>query len=218
MLSLYDVADAPHGMLAKWESLFFRLTGVSSVTDAQRGDAEAMFAAHLGRKRGQKWSEIGRKEQRVVRGFGLGEEEWQLLHTAEWSKIGDRTYLFPSDAMKLSDDAVRDYLANKEGAGFGKFNPPGEADITKAREDLALHLAAAYSDRAGYAIPMPSARIRAMLFQNNFAPGTPINAGFRLLTQFKLWPADMIVRTWGRELYGTAGDARMDKVAGLVEA
>jgi hypothetical protein len=215
MMAMYDVADAPAGFLAKWETTFFKLTGVSSVVDNQRGDAEAMFASHLGAKRDQTWADVGPKEQRVLKGFGIAEPEWKALHGVEWSKLGDRTYLFPADAMKLSDDQVKAYLAEK--GAFGRFSPPGDADIAKAREDLALQIAAAYSDRAGYAIPMPSARIRAMLFQNAFEPGTGLNIALKLLYQFKLWPADMVVRGWGREIYGRIEDGRMDKVAGLAE-
>ena len=216
MMAIYDVADAPHGFLSQWETTFFRLTGVSSVIDNQRGDAEAMFASHIGGKRGQDWAEIGPKEQRVLQGFGLGEAEWKALHGVEWSKFGDRTYLTPSDALKLSDDQVRAYLKEAKGTELGRAEPIAD-DIAKARQDLAQQLATAYSDRAGFAIPMPSARIRAMMFGKNFSPGTGMNAALKALYQFKIWPADMIVRAWGREMYGTIGDGRLDKVAGLVE-
>ena len=217
MMAMYDVADAPAGRLAQWESMFFKLTGVSSVVDNQRGDAEAMFAAHVGSKRDQAWADIGPKEQRVLQGFGIGEAEWKALHGVEWSKFGDRTYLTPSDAMKLSDDQVKAYLKESEFAKLGRAEPTAD-DIGKARQDLATTIAAAYSDRAGFAVPQPSARIRAMMFGKNFEPGTPINTALKLIYQFKIWPADMIQRAWGRELYGTIGDGRMDRVAGLVEA
>ncbi len=217
MMAMYDVADAPGGRLAQWESMFFKLTGVSSVVDNQRGDAEAMFASHLGGKRGQDWAAIGSKEQRVLQGFGIGEAEWKALHGVEWSKFGDRTYLTPSDALKLSDDQVKAYLKETEFSRLGRGEPTAD-DIAKGREDLASTLAASYSDRAGFAIPMPSARIRAILFGKNFEPGTGLNTALKLVYQFKLWPADMIVRAWGREMYGTIGDGKMDRVAGLVEA
>jgi len=216
MMAMYDVADAPAGALAKMESIFFKLTGVSSVVDNQRGDAEAMFASHLGAKRGTAFADIGPKEQRVLRGFGLGEAEWKALHGVDWSTFGDRTYLTPSDALKLSDDQVRAYMKDAQGGALGRQAPNAD-DIDKARQDLALQLATAYTDRAGFAIPMPSARIRAMMFGKNFEPGTGLNTALKLIYQFKLWPADMIVRAWGREIYGTIGDGRMDKVAGLVE-
>lgn len=216
MMAMYDVADAPAGFLSKWETTFFKLTGVSSVIDNQRGDAEAMFASHLGAKRGQAWADIGSKEQRVLNGFGIGEAEWKALHGVEWSKFGERTYLTPSDALKLSDDQVKAYI--KDSKAELVRAEPSPAEIAKAREDLATTLATAYSDRAGFAIPMPSARIRAMMFGKNFEPGTGINTALKLVYQFKLWPADMIVRAWGREMYGTIGDGRLDRFAGIAEA
>lgn len=216
MMAMYDVADAPGGFLAKWETTFFKLTGVSSVIDNQRGDAEAMFASHIGGKRDMTWEDVGRKEQRVLQGFGIGEAEWKALHGVEWSKFGERTYLTPSDALKLSDEQVTAYLKEAKGAELGRREPTSD-DIAKGRDDLATTLAAAYSDRAGYAIPMPSARIRAILFGKNFEPGTALNMALRLGLQFKIWPADMITRAWGREMYGRIGDNKYDRIAGLAE-
>jgi hypothetical protein len=215
LMSAYDVADAPAGWITKAEATFFQLTGVNAVIDNQRGGAEAMFAHHVGSRRGQAWSDIGHKEQRVLQGFGIGEPEWKALSGVEWSGIGERTFLFPSDALKLSDDQVRAYIAEAHPPGTGMT--VNEADIAKVREDLALQLATAYTDRAGYAIPMPSARIRAILFGKNFEPGSTLNMALKLFWQFKVWPADMITRAWGREMYGTIGDGRMDRFAGIAE-
>lgn len=216
MMAMYDVADAPRGFLSKWETLFFKLTGVSSVIDNQKADTEVMFASHIGGKREQDWAGIGPKEQRVLQGFGIGEAEWKALKQVEWSKIGDRTMLFPSDAMKLSDDHVRSYLKDNPQPLTGRKEPNAD-DIGKGRDDLALMLATAYTDRAGFAIPMPNARTRAIMFGKNFEPGTGINAALRLVYQFKMWPADMITRSWGREIYGTKGDGALDRMAGITE-
>src|SRR5262249_9181000 len=151
----------------------------------QRGDAEAMFAAHIGAKRGQAWADIGRKEQRVLQQFGLGEAEWKALHQVEWTKVGERTYLFPPDALKLSDAQMRAYLKEAKSAELGRAEPTAD-DVATARENLALQLATTYSDRAGFAIPMPSARIRAILFGKNFEPGTGLNSALKLIYQFKI--------------------------------
>jgi hypothetical protein len=216
IMNQYDVADAPAGFLSRWEATFFKLTGVSSVIDNQRGDFEAMAAAHLGGKRGQSWAEIGRKEQRVLAGYGIGEAEWKALSGVEWTTLDGKTRLYPSDAMKLSDDQVAAYLREaKPELAHAQLAPE---DVARGREDLALQLVSAYSDRGGYAIPMPSARIRAILFGKSYEPGSPWNIAKKLFWQFKVWPADMITRAWGREMYGTMGDARLDRAAGIFEA
>lgn len=217
LMNAYDVADAPAGFLTKWESTFFKLTGVSSVIDNQRGDFEAMAAHHLGTKRGQAWADIGRSEQRVLNGFGIGEAEWKALHGVDWTHIDGKTMLFPSDAMKMSDEQVAAYLKESRPREFAR-EAPGEEDISKGREDMALQLATTFSDRGGFAIPMPSARVRAMLFGKHYEPGTAWNMALKLFWQFKIWPADMITRAWEREIYGKIGDGKLDRFAGIAEA
>ena len=215
MMNSYDVADAPAGFLTQAEETFFKLTGVNAVIDNQRGDFEAMAAAHIGGKRELDWGAIGPSEQRVLQGFGIGEREWKALKGVEWSKLDDgRTYLFPSDAMKLSDDQVKAYL--KEGPQLDRAEPNAD-DLQQAREQLAMQLAAAYSDRSGYAIPMPSARTRAILFGKDFEHGTPWGIAKRLFWQFKLWPIDMINRAWGREMYGRIGDGKYGRMTAMAE-
>jgi hypothetical protein len=185
------------------------------VIDNQRGDFEAMAAHHLGAKRGQSWADVGKSEQRVLNGFGIAEPEWKALHGVDWTEINGKTMLFPSDAMKLSDEQVSAYLKEIDPK---RADEPSADDIAKGRTDLALQLASMFIDRGGYAIPMPSARIRAILFGKSYEPGTPMNMAKKLLYQFKIWPADMITRAWGREMYGRIGDGKMDRMAGIVEA
>ena len=97
MMAMYDVADAPSGMIGKMEGHFFKLTGVSSVIDNQRGDAEAMFASHIGGKRGQSWADIGRQGTAGAAGVsGSARPEWKALHGVEWTKLGDRPICFPT--------------------------------------------------------------------------------------------------------------------------
>jgi hypothetical protein len=116
--------------------------------------------------------------------------------------------------MKLSDDQMRAYI---EAQPRQTATSIGAEQIAREREGLALALATAYTDRSGFAIPMPDARTRAMMFGKNFEPGTAINTALRLVYQFKVWPATMITRAWGREIYGRPGDGAMDRIAGLAE-
>ncbi len=114
IMNAYDVADAPAGFLTQVEEHFFKLTGVNAVIDNQRGDFEAMAArtcrikarARLGQDRPQRAARaagLRRRRERMARFKGV-----------EWSKLGDgRTYLFPSDALKLSDGQVKAYLKRR---------------------------------------------------------------------------------------------------------
>ena len=66
----------------------------------------------------------------MLRGFGINEPEWKALHGVEWTKLDDRTYLFPNDALKLSDDQIKAYIA--EARPMGQGVTVGPEDIAKA--------------------------------------------------------------------------------------
>jgi hypothetical protein len=214
-LQAYDAADTPAGWISRNEARFWDLTGVSRVIDRQRADLEVVFAQQLGLYRGKSFEEVGRKESRILHLFGIGPAEWKALNSVEWTEIGGRTLLYPSDAMKLNDDQVRSYIDEAHPPGTGLTHTP--EDIGLARENLALKLVTAYTDRSGYGIPAPGARIRAMLFGKHYAPGSKWNVALKLFWQFKLWPADVITRAWERQIYGTIGDGALDRFGGIAE-
>ena len=55
---------------------------------------------------------------------------------------------------------------------------------------------------------------KAHLYQGTQA-GSPLNLALRLFMQFKQFPAAMISKVWGREIYG--GEKGFGRIAGLVE-
>jgi hypothetical protein len=210
MVARYDVADQAPGLMARIDRVFFKLTGVNAVIENQRRGFEATIARHYGMLRGQSWADVGAKEARAFSLYGMGEAEWKALHTVDWSDVGGRTYLMPPDARKLSDDAVRDMLQER--------NPHAdvsEGSIRIARERLADTLHAMLWDQGSYAILRPTARSRAIMFQGaqTYAPNA--YKALQLLWQFRIWPASMMERTWGRLIYG--GDGNMDRVAAVTE-
>lgn len=209
--SRFDVPDSPHGAIARAENIFFKITGITPMTENQRADSEVIMARHLGMRRGKEWASIGEAETRILRSFGIDEGEWGLLHKAEWTNVGEHTYLTPDIARKLSDEDVAAYLKARRGPASMSVTP---AAIDKAREDIALKLASYFADRGEYAVLEVGMRERAILFQGT-QPGTTLGTALRLMMQFKQFPTAMIVKTWGREIYG--GQDRLGQVAGLAE-
>jgi hypothetical protein len=210
MVARYDVADQAPGVMAKLDRAFFKLTGVQAVTENQRRGFEAAVARHYGLLRDRPWSEVGTKEARAFSLYGLGEAEWNALHTVDWSKIGGNLYLMPPDARKLSDDAVRTMLQAR--------NPNADVSdrsIRLARDRLADTLHSMLWDQGSYAILRPIARARAIMFQGTQQHSPNLYRALQLLFQFRIWPASMIERTWGRMVHG--GDGNMEKVAAAVE-
>lgn len=217
----FDLADAKSGMLTRAENLFFKITGITAMTENKRADAERLMAWHMGRQHGKAFAELGESETRILQAFGIGDKEWTLLHKAEWNEIGGDRYLTPDVAQRISDADMKAYLgdqgtiseraAQAAEAGIGPRNP---TPVERARQDLALKLWAYYGERGNYAVLEVGARERAILYQGTQA-GSPLNLALRLLLQFKQFPTAMITKVWGREINGGAGG--MDRVAGITE-
>lgn len=206
----YDNADAAPGVMSKIDEIFFKATGVAGVTENQRGGFEATVARHYGMLRDRPWEDVGPKEARGMAIYGLGKPEWDALHTVDWTNVSGNTYLMPPDARKLSDDAVKTMLHAR--------NP--QADISEngirlGRERLVDTLQSLLYDQGSYAILRPTARARAVLFGGTQQHSPNLYKALQLLFQFRIWPASMIERTWGRMIYG--GDGLKEKVGAVAE-
>jgi hypothetical protein len=212
----FDGMDTPVGVIARAEQKFFKWTGISAMTDNQRADAEAIMSRHLGMQRDKAWNDMPDELKRLLPSYGIGEKEWALFHKAEWLKHPEdgRVYLTPQDVKAVPGNLIEGYLRETKALG-DKASPEAVARaVDKGREDLALNLAAFYSDRGQYAILDVGVRERAILLQGT-QPGSPVGVALRLMMQFKAFPAAMLTKTWGREIYG--GQGRMGALAGIVE-
>ncbi|SDD95704.1 hypothetical protein SAMN05216337_1017152 [Bradyrhizobium brasilense] len=218
----FDISDARAGTMAKVENHFFKWTGMTAMTENKRADAERMMAYAMGKNRGKAFAELGADEGRMLEAFGIGDKEWSLLNTAEWNTIEGQTYLTPDVAQRLSNDDVDAYLKSRGSISdqatssvmlrMAGHIPTEAAD--RARQDLALKLWAYYSERGQYAVLEPGAREKAILYQGT-QQGSPLNVALRLLLQFKQFPATMITKSWGTEIYG--GRTGLGRIAGLTE-
>lgn len=215
ILSQFDAVDTPAGVMSRLENWFFKITGSTAMTTNQRADAKAIMARHYGDLYQKPYADIGEREQRIMLGFGIEKPEWDLLNKADWHVVGDQRLFTPDIAHKIPDADVAEYLKAKGQRINTATTPEGLASfVEKTKDDLALKVASYYTDRGGYAVLEVGARERAMMFQGT-RPGTPLNAALKLMLQWKQFPAAIISKTWGREVYG--GQGRMGAVAGLTE-
>lgn len=217
----FDISDARAGSLAKMENFFFKITGMTAMTENKRADAERLMAYSLGSKRGKAFDEIGPGEADLLRGFGIGDKEWALLHKADWNTIGGETYLTPDVARKLTDDDIKTYMLERGGIGEQAqssmlLRDAGHTQTMaeRTRQELALKLWSYYAERGQYAVLEPGAREKAILYQGTQA-GSPLNVALRLLLQFKQFPTTMMTKSWGAELYGAKGN--LGRIAGVTE-
>jgi hypothetical protein len=218
----FDISDARSGTMAKTENMFFKITGITAMTENKRADSERMMAYALGKNRGKAFAELGPMETHLLQGFGIGDKEWALLHKVDWHAIEGKTYLTPDVAKQISDADIGEYLKGNGSISDRATSTmllqqaghiPAEAN-DRARQDLALKLWAYYSERGQYAVLEPGAREKAMLFQGT-QRNSPVNLALRMMMQFKQFPTTMITKTWETEFRG--GGKGMDKVAGVIE-
>jgi hypothetical protein len=208
--------------MAKAENWFFKITGITAMTENKRADAERMMAYAMGKNRGKDFAALGADETRMLQAFGIGDKEWALLHKADWNTIEGETYLTPDVAKKISNEDAEAYLKEKGSISDRATSSlmlqmaghiPAEA-ADRVRQDLALKLWSYYSERGQFAVLEPGARERAILYQGT-QQGSPLNIALRLLLQFKQFPATMITKSWGAEIYG--GQKGLGRIAGLTE-
>jgi hypothetical protein len=222
VVARYDVSDARAGTISKLENTFFRITGITGMTENKRADAERMMAYAVGRNRGKDFSEIGASETQMLQAFGIGDKEWALLHKTGWNEIEGQTYLTPDVAKRIPDADIEAYLRDR--GKVGDVHPSSQAlqgeslipagAFDRARQDLALKLWAYYSERGNFAVLEPGVREKAVLYQGTQA-NTPLNLALRMLLQFKQFPATTISKAWGAEIRGAGGS--MGKAAGIAE-
>jgi len=211
----YDISDARAGLLAKWENTFFKITGITPMTENKRADAERMMAYHFGKQREKAWAGLGAEEQRTLQAFGISDKEWELLKKVEWNKVGDEVYLTPDVAQKLSDADIQAYITDRGVYAHQELAiTPSGSLIERTKRDLALKLWAYFSERGQFAVLEVGPRERAILYQGTQA-GSPVNTAMRLILQFKQFPTAMITKAWGAEIYG--GATGMGRIAGLTE-
>jgi hypothetical protein len=196
------------GRMNRIQELFFRYTGATAMTNRARGSFMVAAARNMGMHQGKAWDAIGAPEQRIMRSFNIGEQEWAALSAATWTKGQEgRTYLTPRDALQIPDTAIDAYNAARsathEVVEYGDF-----------RQEMARKLYAYYADRMNYGVLNPGVAEKAIMYQGA-AADTPLGIAARLILQFKSFTVAQLRRTWGREIYG--GQGTMGAVSGLVQ-
>jgi hypothetical protein len=217
----FDISDARAGTMAKLENTFFKITGITAMTENKRADAERMMAYALGKQRDVEWAALKDDPRRMLEAFGIGEHEWQLLHKVGWNEIEGERYLTPDVARRLTDEDIEGYLKGKDSISeqatssvLLQMAGHTQALNDRARQDLALKLWAYFAERGNFAVLEPGAREKAILYQGT-QQGSPLNIALRLLLQFKQFPTTMITKSWGAEIYG--GRTGLGRIAGLTE-
>lgn len=106
MASRFDGGDHVPGMLSSVANHYFRWTGLTYWTDAQRAGAEIIMSRHLGTLQGQEWDALPHETSRILSMFDIGKAEWEALAGVEWAQANGKAHLTPDRARLLSDEAA----------------------------------------------------------------------------------------------------------------
>jgi len=212
----FDPGDTAPGTLSKIANTFFKLTGLTYWTDAQRAGAELVLARHLGKHQAIDGAALPPELSRNLQAFGIGPEEWNALRQVEWKQADGRAYLTPDAATRLSDEQT-DHLLRLEAGQPGEQREIRPADRDRLREDLALKLHAYIADVGEAAVLQPGANERAIL-RRGTQPGTVLGEALRFVGQFKAFPVAVVTKVWARQIHGQDGYGAIAGIVHLIVA
>lgn len=205
LLSHFSLDDSAPGTASKLLNLFFKWEGFTWFMNAQRRGGEELEAHMLGRQLDRPHDQVQPESQRLMKLYGIGDKEWELLRQAPDHHVEDgRTYLTPDAAQRIPDAAAVGHLFDTGRAETRLLDRANTAKVAAFKDDLAMRLYALYDDRSRNMIIMPDIATRADLLGGT-RPGTVQGEAWRMFLQFKTWPAALIRDAWGREIYGGGG-------------
>jgi hypothetical protein len=214
VLSRFQIDDTLPGTLSKAANTFFKWSGLTYLVDAQRAGGEFTMSRHLGGLLDTAHDALPEATQRIMKMFGIGPREWELLRRApDHPDIDGRKFLTPDAVMRVPDDALIAHLYDTGAVKSRLLNAPNQRMLDAARQDLSLRLHAYFNDRSAHMVIVPGIATRADLLRGT-RPGTIEGEALRFFAQFKTWPAALVRQAIGRELYG--GQSKAAAIAGIL--
>lgn len=110
--SRIDVStDTAPGVLSKVANTFFRWTGLTYWTDAQRAGAEFVMSRKLGSHLGEDFGALPEQTRRLLTIFGISPAEWGALsRVQDHARADGRAFLTPDAALRIADEDLEPFL------------------------------------------------------------------------------------------------------------
>jgi hypothetical protein len=202
--SRFSAEDAMPGWAARAQHTFFKMNGLMWWTDTLRmANAQAM-SHRIATFADRSLPELDSHTQNLFKIFDITADEWDLMRTRSVSMVEGKEYLTPMGAKRLTDVEIA-FLLNKEGTKATTRRVGERRDLIQTKfRDL-------FSARSDYAVITPGPRARSFMTASRFGaePGTLVSEIARSLSQFKGFPASIIERVWGREIFGYGESGKM---------
>jgi hypothetical protein len=210
--SRFSAEDAMPGWAARTQHFFFKANGLMWWTDTLRMANAQAISHNLALNATRPMPSLDVKLQRLLKSFDISAGEWDLMRGSATDVVNGKEYFSPKAATRITDVEIAQLL-NDEGV---KFTP---RRIQERRNLLHTKFRDFISSRADYAIITPGPRTRTFMTGSRFgiAPGTPAAELMRSVSQFKSFPAAVIEKVWGREVfgYGESGAVRDVSKSGM---
>lgn len=112
IVSPWVAADSAPGAVQSVMTTFFRWSGLTWWTDANRAAAARVLSAHLGRQADTAWEGLPARMQNVLNVHGIDAAMWDTIR-ASTREIDGRRYVVPGLADRDADLALRRYFADE---------------------------------------------------------------------------------------------------------
>lgn len=114
LVSPYVANDGAPGVMQSLMTTFFKWTGLSLWTDAQRAGVARVLSAHLGEQAGKEFGSLDARLQHVFRQHGIDGATWDAIRSEGVREIDGKPYLLPgSISDRQADLALRRYYADE---------------------------------------------------------------------------------------------------------
>jgi len=219
----YTPEDEFNGRMTKALNNFFKISGLTFMTERQRQTFALMSSAHMAQRTKLDWNNLGTRYRHNLEIHGIDSKLWTAIQSLEKRAADGRDYIIPQAARMLNIVDLDKYLAleieglNKHFEGKGNQTDYqkslGELRET-ARIEIEDKLARYFIDETDYAVLRPDGRTR-MWQTSGLQPGTVLGEAMRFMWQFKSFSLAFSQRVLGARLHG--GPNQSADYGGLAE-
>lgn len=205
--SRFAAEDALPGWAARAQHTFFKYNMLMWWTDTSRLSMAQTMSHRLGLNASRTLPELSTELQRMFKLFDITADEWDLMRSRSVKAVDGKEFFSPKGADKITDVELA-HLVHKEG------KKPTTRALAERREMIKQKFQDYFSARSDYAVITPGPRSRRFMTGRNLGakPGHTGAEIMRSLSQFKGFPAALIEKVWGREIYGHGESGRMSDI------
>ena len=114
LTSPFVANDSAPGAMQSIMATFFRWSGLTLWTDANRAGNARVMAAHLGQQAGKNFDQLDPRLQHVFRQHDIDGATWDVIRTTAAREMDGRTHIVPGDmADRRAELALRRYFADE---------------------------------------------------------------------------------------------------------